>query len=106
MKESQAPEAVVGSLAGDLSDIYRDLKNGGLSEEAQTQSPNDVLCYWRFPFESHWSRHALSALNAINSLLFTQHVDHESNESSVPSSGPPSMSTEVKNHNRTENHRQ
>lgn len=58
---------VVGSLDDDFLDIYRDLKRGLLAFE-QGDSGSAVW-EWRFHFETHWARHATTALRALTELL-------------------------------------
>ena len=66
-----AQETVTGDLADDLADIYGDLRTGLAFEVAAgREAPNDVLWTWRFDFESHWGRHATSALRAVHTLLY------------------------------------
>jgi hypothetical protein len=60
-------DPVQGSLAGDISEIYSDLKDAILI--LQTGAPNrDSLWELRFSFRSHWAKHALGALTAIHDL--------------------------------------
>ena len=62
---------VTGDLADDLADIYGDLRAGLAFEISAGQAaPRDVLWTWRFDFESHWGRHATSALRALHALLY------------------------------------
>jgi hypothetical protein len=62
---TEKQEPVQGSLAGDISEIYFDLKEGlNLEENGVAQS--DVLFDWRLAFRSHWGRHLLAALTAIH----------------------------------------
>ncbi len=58
--------AVVGSLADDLADIYRDLSNGLAMWEREEQSA--AIWQWRFTFIIHWGEHALGALQALHAL--------------------------------------
>lgn len=59
-------EAIHGSLADDIADIYRDLKEGLiLKDEA---SPRNAIWEWRFGFDSHWGHHAIDALKAIHDI--------------------------------------
>jgi hypothetical protein len=54
---------VLGQLADDVADIYRDLKSGiALIDE---RPANDASWDWRFTFDSHWGLHAASALYAL-----------------------------------------
>jgi hypothetical protein len=58
---------VDGSLAGDISEIYMDLKES-LREIDQHPLDADILWGLRFSFTSHWGRHLTSALKAIFDL--------------------------------------
>ena len=58
-------EPVQGSLAGDISEIYFDLKRS-LELEKTDVPKSDLLFDWRFEFRSHWGRHLLGALTAIH----------------------------------------
>jgi len=69
-------EPVRMSLADDLADIYRDVKNGLLAEQAVAAArPNDVLWTWRFDFESHWATHAADALRALQAALLVHYAE-------------------------------
>ena len=60
-------DPVQGSLAGDISEIYFDLKDALLL--LQAGAPNDdSLWELRFSFRSHWAKHTLGALAAIHDL--------------------------------------
>jgi len=62
-------EAIFGTLADDIADIYRDLKEGlDLSESPQPR-PEDLIWGWRFSFYSHWGKHAMDALLTIHFRL-------------------------------------
>jgi hypothetical protein len=62
---TEKQEPLQGSLAGDISEIYLDLKESlNLEENGVAQS--DVLFDWRLAFRSHWGRHLLAALTAIH----------------------------------------
>jgi hypothetical protein len=67
-------EAVCGSVADDLSDIYRDLRDGLRAADDETAQPNDVFWAWRFDFESHWAAHAAGALRALSTAFFVHHA--------------------------------
>lgn len=56
-------EPVIGSLAGDLTDIYRGLKDG---IAAYSDVPQDALWELRFSFGSHWGIHAARAIYALH----------------------------------------
>jgi uncharacterized protein DUF5063 len=62
---TEKQEPVQGSLAGDISEIYFDLKEG-LNLEENDVAQSDVLFDWRLAFRSHWGRHLLAALTAIH----------------------------------------
>jgi hypothetical protein len=65
------------SLADDLADIYRDLKNGLFTEVTIAYDhPSDVLWTWRFDFESHWAAHATSALRALQTALLVHYAEN------------------------------
>ncbi len=55
---------VMGSLADDLADIYRDLQTGLALHAAEAN--DDATWQWRFGFENHWGRHAAHALYALH----------------------------------------
>ena len=56
---------VQGTLAGDIAEIYFDLKRD-LRLEEKGISQADFLWELRFSFRSHWSKHLLGALVAIH----------------------------------------
>jgi len=57
-------EPGIGDLADDLADIYRDL-SGGLSLSAAGHLPEAEWTFL-FSFQSHWGRHASSAIGALH----------------------------------------
>jgi hypothetical protein len=59
-------DPVVGSLADDVADICRDLKDGLLAFNAN--EVDDAVWQWTFSFEAHWGLHAASALLAMRAL--------------------------------------
>lgn len=59
-------EAVTGSLADDLADIYNDLGDG-LAKWRRGESAA-ALWAWRVLFTAHWGEHAASALRALHAL--------------------------------------
>jgi len=62
---TQKEEPAQGSLSGDISEIYFDLKQG--LELDKTGAPkSDILFDWRLDFQHHWGRHLLAALAAIH----------------------------------------
>lgn len=59
-------QAINGSLADDIADIYRDLKSGlALKEKISSQN---AIWEWRVGFDSHWGDHAMSALKTIHDI--------------------------------------
>jgi hypothetical protein len=60
-------EAIYASLADDIADIYRDLKEGLVLMENNAALQN-ALWEWRFGFDSHWGHHAMSALKTIHDI--------------------------------------
>ena len=69
-------EPVCGSLADDLAEIYRDLREGQLAEDEDGRvRPNDVIWCWRFAFVSHWSGHASGAIRALATAVFIHYAD-------------------------------
>ena len=60
-------DLVQGSLAGDISEIYSDLKDALLILQAGAPD-RDSLWELRFSFRSHWGKHTLGALAAIHDL--------------------------------------
>ncbi len=62
---TEKQEPVQGSIAGDISEIYFDLRQSLHLEESGAARP-DVLFDWRLDFRSHWGRHLLAALTAIH----------------------------------------
>jgi uncharacterized protein DUF5063 len=67
LDSTEKGEPVQGSLAGDISEVYYDLKND-LRLEQKGISRADLLWELRESFRGHWGRHALEALKAIRDL--------------------------------------
>jgi hypothetical protein len=65
-------EAIAQTLADDLSDIYRDLRDCAV--EVGGTMTGDLLWTLRFSFESHWGHHVVGTLMAIHSLLYGSHA--------------------------------
>ncbi len=61
-------EAIPGSLADDVADVYRDLLEG-VSLIDKYVANTEAIWEWRFGFHSHWGDHAISALRTIHWLL-------------------------------------
>lgn len=66
---TQDNEALFGTLADDLADIYRDLKKGLDLNQTASTPPEDVIWGWRLLFYSHWGKHAMDALLTIHFRL-------------------------------------
>jgi len=62
-------EAVCGTLADDIADIYRDLKEGLSLREEHLAPPKDIIWSWRLLYYSHWGKHAIDALLTIHFRL-------------------------------------
>ena len=65
----QDNDVVGGSLADDIADIHRDLKEVLVDRESISVSPEDQIWEWRFSFRTHWGKHAIDALQVIHTLL-------------------------------------
>jgi hypothetical protein len=61
-------EALCGSVADDVADIYRNLKDG-LVNLANGTDEAAVFWEWRFLFHCHWGRHAVNAISALHSIM-------------------------------------
>jgi hypothetical protein len=64
---TEKSEPAQGSLAGDISEIYYDLKENLQLEETGITS-GDLLWELHESFREHWGRHATEALKAIYDL--------------------------------------
>ncbi len=58
-----ADAEVTGSLADDIADIYRHIRDG--LERWRAGDAGNALFEWRFSFEIHWAEHATGALRAL-----------------------------------------
>ncbi len=67
-------EPSTGSLADDLADVYRDLKNGLLRWDKAPGPADraDIILDWLLDFRGHWGDHALSASRAIHAVVHSQ----------------------------------
>lgn len=57
-------QAVAGSLADDISDIYRDVARGLIAYESGRRS--EAHWEWAFHLRHHWGAHATSAIRALH----------------------------------------
>lgn len=62
-------DAIYGSLADDLADIYRELKEGLSSLGNEGGDFREITWHWRFSYYSHWGWHAVHALTATHFRL-------------------------------------
>ena len=66
-------EPVIGDIADDIADIYRDVSSGlnfydnGLMADARWE--------WGFNFQNHWGEHATGAIRALHCYLAQEDVD-------------------------------
>jgi hypothetical protein len=77
-------EPVTGMLADDLADIYRDLAEG--LDNYRKGHVAEACFDWSQSYRSHWARHAVSALSAIEIYRTDNYKDVEPNAS--PNGGP------------------
>lgn len=66
-------DPVIGDLADDLADIYRDVKNGLLLYEQGHVT--EALWRWSQSFSLHWGRHATSALHALHAYAADEDIE-------------------------------
>jgi hypothetical protein len=66
-------EPVTASLADDLADVYRDLREGLHLWDAGHR--HDAVWAWRDGFQSHWGEHATGALRAIHALAYRHDLE-------------------------------
>jgi hypothetical protein len=59
-------EAIRGSLADDIADIYRDIQEGLNLHNPDLTLQQDTICGWRLLYYSHWGQHAINALYTIH----------------------------------------
>jgi hypothetical protein len=59
-------DAIWFSVSDDLADIYCDIKKGLVKIRNRSGVPSSVVWQWKFGFESHWGRHAVSAIAALH----------------------------------------
>jgi hypothetical protein len=60
---------LVGNLADDLADIYRDLKPGLLAfARGRTRERAAAVWAWHVSFLQHWGHHAASAIRVLHEL--------------------------------------
>jgi hypothetical protein len=67
----QDRETVSSTLSDDLAGIYCDVKEGLLNIKSSRRVSSSVIWQWKCDFESHWGRHAVSAINAMHCRLYS-----------------------------------
>jgi hypothetical protein len=60
-------EPVVGSLADDIGDIYRDVVTG--LRHYRAGRTDEAVWQWTFLFQVHWGEHATGAIRALHAWL-------------------------------------
>lgn len=66
--DAAGAQVSAGSLADDLTDIWRDLRHG--LDALDTGSDwRDVVFEWRLSYITHWGRHAVEALRPLHAAL-------------------------------------
>jgi hypothetical protein len=60
-------EPVVGSVADDIADVYRDVVTGMRHFQAGRRA--EALWEWTFSLQSHWGEHATGAIRALHCWL-------------------------------------
>ena len=66
-------EPVVGDVADDIADIYRDVITGLRLFDASLV--DDALWEWGFGFRTHWGKHASSAIRVLHCWLASNEPD-------------------------------
>jgi hypothetical protein len=57
---------VGASLADDILDIYKDVKNGIILYEKNDHI--EAVSEWKSSFDIHWGNHAVDAIRALHSV--------------------------------------
>ncbi len=66
-------ESVVGDLADDLADMYRDIKDGlRLYDHGHIA---EAVWSWRNSFQTHWGRHATNALYVLHTWWADESIE-------------------------------
>ena len=66
-------EPVVGDVADDIADIYRDVATGLRLFDAGDEA--EALWEWGFLFRIHWGEHASSAIRVLHAYLAQEDAD-------------------------------
>ena len=67
-------EPVIGSIADDVIDIYRDVVTGLRAYQAGNKT--GALWEWGGGFRHHWGEHATGAIRAIHAWLASNEFEH------------------------------
>lgn len=70
-------EAIRGSLADDVADVYRDVKEGLDCHNPDSTLQGEAIWVWRVGYYSHWGKHAIDALRTIHFLLEDTLSEHD-----------------------------
>jgi hypothetical protein len=65
----------MGMLPDDLGDIYRDLAEG--LNSADSGHLEEACFLWALSYRTHWARHAVHALTAMEMFRLERHVDDD-----------------------------
>jgi hypothetical protein len=69
-------EAIRSSLADDLTDIWRDLKEGLLVYAKRSERARQhAIWEWAWTFHSHWAHHVVIALNPLAWIISDEFMD-------------------------------
>lgn len=68
----QDHEPITGSLSDDLVDIYLDINKGLLAMEGSERIAKNIIWQWKCDLEIPWGRHAVSSINALHCLFFSE----------------------------------
>ncbi len=71
--ENTKEKGVMGDLADDFSDIYRDIKNGLWLYDNGHQT--EAIWDWKNNFKTHWGRHVVSALHALHCYAADEYIE-------------------------------
>jgi hypothetical protein len=73
---TQDNEAIFGTLADDIADIYFDMKKGLVFiEPGRGHQPKKAIFTWRVLFYSHWGNPAMDALRTIHFRLHNEGLE-------------------------------
>jgi hypothetical protein len=66
-------EPVIGDIADDIADIYRDVASGlNFYEHGRL---DDARWEWGFNFQNHWGEHASGSIRALHCYLAQEDID-------------------------------